>query len=1105
MNARLLASALLALCLAPAIGGEIEDKLRAALGARAAAGAVAAAHPAAAEADPRALEVAGRLRAAMRAARGQGGPVIQPAAQAQAPAPPPKLKALAQDGIEIFRRENRTVRQIRGGALESAGQLSGAAGNGREGARERAARRFFAENREALALENPGAELALQSEETGEGGSRHLRFAQKFGGLRVWPAGLSAHFDQEGRMTGLDGAYVPTPVLPALDPALSAAEAAASALARLPAALNAEHDEPELIIHAPLGAPPRLAWKIEVRAGLDQAWRIIIDASTGRLLRQEPRVFDAGAAGSGIDMTGVRRNVNVWQQGADFYLLDTSKPMFQAGFDPIQNPRGVIKVADARNTPLAQLGDVFFVISPSSTAWDVPPAISAAFNFSETYDYFREQHGRNSLDNQGGNITAIVRIGNYDNASWNGNLSIMIFGDAKPYAASLDVVAHELGHGITEKSAGLVYENQSGALNESFSDIFGEMTEARTRGQNDWLMGSELGGAFRNLKNPGALQIEGLGRPYPSKMSEFLRLPNTDDADHGGVHLNSSIINHCFYLLAEGLPEAIGKVDAARIFYRTLTAHLQPQSQFIDCRLGAIASAEALFGAISPQALATARAFDAVEIFAAPETPEPTPVPVVQGADSTLFLYQDLFGHGLGRREAAQGDTIDGSIYITGVDKQRPSVSGDGSFVALVGANNDICIAETVRGNSVECLGFAGLVHNVAVSPDGAQVAFVFRDPATGGPEGRVSVVDVNSGATRAFNLVSPVVDGASVDQVLFADAMSFTTDSRKLMYDAVSRVRFANGPTLDRWSIYALDLATERTEIVIPPLEGIDTGNPAPGRAGNRYLAFEAHQTDTGDARVMTLDLFTGELAAVGIIGREAAYPCFNGDESAVIFAAPNGNFFGTGISLFQQKLGADRRELVGVPSVWLGEAVLGVIYRRGAFSGTNALPAVTLAASATNLPAAGAITLTARASDADGAIQRVEFYNGSAKLGESTAPANGDYTFAWQNAPLGQHRLTARAMDNLGGSADSAPLLINVGGGAERPSIFASRLANGDLRLGVRGTAGNYQIEQSLDLRAWTDAFPIAIGAGGQAEITDPKGRVPSAKLFYRVRRAN
>ena len=186
----------------------------------------------------------------------------------------------------------------------------------------------------------------------------------------------------------------------------------------------------------------------------------------------------------------------------------------------------------------------------------------------------------------------------------------MFFGDAAPFSSALDVVAHELTHGVTEHSANLLYEFQSGALNESFSDIFGVMVEAWARGEPDWKIGEEVN-LVRDLKDPHASF-----RSLPSKMSEYVQSPNTKAGDWGGVHVNSSIFNHCHYLLAAGLDGAIGAQDAEKIFYRALTQHLNPQSQFTDARLACTASAEELFGASSTQAQKVGEAFDAVEIFA---------------------------------------------------------------------------------------------------------------------------------------------------------------------------------------------------------------------------------------------------------------------------------------------------------------------------------------------------------------------------------------------------------------------------------------------------------------------------------------------------------
>lgn len=240
------------------------------------------------------------------------------------------------------------------------------------------------------------------------------------------------------------------------------------------------------------------------------------------------------------------------------------------------------------------------------------------------------------------------------------------------YAASLDVIGHELTHGVAN-SVGtkgvLEYTGQSGALNESFADIFGEMIESRSNGGSpDWLLGTVLNRIVRNLSNPPAiLRVDRI--TYPKKMSEFVPLPLTEAGDGGGVHINSSIINRAYYLIAAGLGGGIGISDSEQIFYRTLTTKCLPQSQFIDARVGAIASAEDLFGVGSRQAVKVAEGFDAIELYAAPVSVphSPTNLPAVFAPESTLWLYYDssTFDYSLGRYEAALGDTASGARLAT--------------------------------------------------------------------------------------------------------------------------------------------------------------------------------------------------------------------------------------------------------------------------------------------------------------------------------------------------------------------------------------------------------------------------------------------------------
>ena len=1010
------------------------------------------------------------------------------------------LRARAGADVKVqFRPDNQTVMQIRGRALEPAAGGPALATLG--GSDHRTALNFLQANRVLLGLEDPSQEVELVSREVEDSGERHLRFTQTFQGLPVWPAGLSVHLDSQGNVTLFDGAYVPTPTKVSLQLAIDEAEAIRRARGSVPGGVQGEVKDAALVVYAPLAQEPRLAWRLGLAVDFAHVWTLVVDGRDGRVLNRNNRCLDANVQASGKDLGGIARTFNVWSANGTFSMADTTKPMYDPAHDPVKDPKGVISIFDARDVTEDQLQTVYLVDSTSATTW-LPDAVSALVNFDATFDYYLNKHKRNSLDGNGGNVQAAVRIAKLDNAFWSSDSKMMFFGDVRPYAIALDVVGHELTHGVTENTAGLIYELQSGAANEAFSDIFGEMVEASVQGQPDWLLGEQLGTPFRDMKNPESLKYG--DRPLPGKMSEYIDLPNDNNNDHGGVHVNSSIINHAYYMLAAGLPDALGIPTAEKIFYRCLTQHLQKQSQFIDVRLGCVTSAEELFGAGSTEAKVTGEAFDAVEIFETPATPAPSPIPVVQGPDATIFVsYDPSWGEiALGRYETAKNDPVGGIALVESIQEERPAVSGDGSFSLFVDSAYDLCGVDTDNPNSLACTGFKGYVHSVAVSPDSRLYAFVLRDPLTGQAQNQINVYDDAAKTTASFKLVAPVLDSAPVNSVLYADSMAFTADSKQLIYDALTQLKFGTGSTVRRWSIFQLNLVTGTTTMLVPPQEGANFGNPVIGRAGNRYLTFDAQSIQTGNSSIVVLDLFTGNAGIVGFVKGGIGYPCFNGDESAVIYAAPDTvNPTWTGFSLYKQPLTADRLGTNGPPSLWIPDATIGVVYRRGTYVSTNALPTVSLtgpADGATFTPPA-TITLTATASDSDGTVAKVEFYEGSDKIGESLA---APYSYTWTGAPAGAYRLIARAVDNLGGTTDSDSVAITVGqsGGAVR--LSAALNANRTLSITVKGAAGSYTLQQSSDLAHWTDVTPVTVDASGTGNA-NPTG-VPANHqgLFYRVR---
>jgi len=233
-----------------------------------------------------------------------------------------------------------------------------------------------------------------------------------------------------------------------------------------------------------------------------------------------------------------------------------------------------------------------------------------------TYDFYERVFGRNSIDGAGLEIVSTVHFSRaYDNAFWNG--SQMVYGDGSgtifavgALTKAIDVIGHELTHGVTQYTAGLVYHGQPGALNESFSDVFGSLLKQWTLGQTaeqaDWLIGAgtlvpEVGPALRSMKAPGTAYP---GDRQPAHMDDYRNLPDDDKPtnDNGGVHLNSGIPNHAFYLAATAIGGNAWE-QAGHIWYTTLTERLQPESDFVAAANATVAVASELFGAAAHDAV----------------------------------------------------------------------------------------------------------------------------------------------------------------------------------------------------------------------------------------------------------------------------------------------------------------------------------------------------------------------------------------------------------------------------------------------------------------------------------------------------------------------
>ncbi|WP_256789749.1 M4 family metallopeptidase [Frankia sp. AvcI1] len=246
-------------------------------------------------------------------------------------------------------------------------------------------------------------------------------------------------------------------------------------------------------------------------------------------------------------------------------------------------------------------------------------AVNEAYDgLGATFRFYSEVFGRDSIDDEGVGLLASVHYGDhYDNAFWNGRQ--MVFGDGdgelfQRFTVSLDIIGHELTHGVTEDEAALMYVNQSGALNESVSDVFGSLVKQYALGQTaeqaDWLIGDELltdavqGVALRSLKDPGtAYDDPVLGDDIqPAHMTGYVQMTG----DNGGVHINSGIPNKAFYLAAIALGGYAWE-RAGRIWYESLRApQVRPNATFRSFAAATRRQAGVLFGADERRAVTEA-------------------------------------------------------------------------------------------------------------------------------------------------------------------------------------------------------------------------------------------------------------------------------------------------------------------------------------------------------------------------------------------------------------------------------------------------------------------------------------------------------------------
>ena len=484
---------------------------------------------------------------------------------------------------------------------------------------------YLKKNEVKTGIKNPGKNLKVKDTQTDELGMTHVRYNQSINGVNVEGSEVIVHFNKDNEVVSVNGRVNQTIADDAVDTTASLSSNAALQVAT--SSVNAPEEltyEPttELVVY-PFEGENHTAYKVNVNFMGDEPgnWFVFVDANTGEIIDKYNGLMHADEMktqkGVGKGVLGDHRELHITQvkepkSGTQFTLAD----YFHNGLE------GIITY-DAKNDGSSS-NDTLYVGNSAAFIGDYDrAAVDAHYNSEKVYEYYLNEHGRNSLDGKGMAIISKVHYGNnYNNASWNGRWMTYGDGDGEFFislSAGLDVAAHEMTHGVITHTASLVYRNQPGALNESFADVFGALVD-----DDDWEMGEDIMAPaakadgvtrLRSLSDPNSVVVSNAQRAaygsgvYPAHMDEFYHMPL--NVDNGGVHVNSSITNHAAYLIGE----EIGRKKLGKIYYRALSVYLTPNSDFSDARKAIVQSAIDLYGEGSAEETAVKSGFDAVGIY----------------------------------------------------------------------------------------------------------------------------------------------------------------------------------------------------------------------------------------------------------------------------------------------------------------------------------------------------------------------------------------------------------------------------------------------------------------------------------------------------------
>ncbi len=760
---------------------------------------------------------------------------------------------------------------------------------------------FFGEMKLVTKISRPEESLAISGIYSDEIGMTHVSAVQKYRGVRIYGSESSLHLSSSneifnGRLYNIDREINTEPLFSA-DQVLAAVtrDIKRRTVWKEMSVKEKEiskYESPSLsiCILPQENNTYTLAYEIEIRPNFLERWRYFVDARTGRILKKyNITCSDGPATANAIDLNGVSRPLNTYLQNGSYSLVNAVEHMYNSSTGD-----GVVLTLNANNTSTTNLD--YRYVSSATNSWSIPASVSAHYNAAMTYKYFYNTFGRNSLNGQGGNIISLINVTEKDgssmeNAFWNGYAVFYGNGGSnfKPLAGALDVTAHELGHGVVSNTANLEYYGQSGAVNETYADIFGAMVD-----RNDWLIGEDItktgfspSGALRNMADPHNMGTSIADHYWqPKHVSEMYLGGN----DNGGVHVNSGIGNYAYYLFATALAS---KEKAEKIFYRALTTYLKSTSQFIDLRIAVVQSAKDLYGAASTEASEAAKAFDAVGIYEEEQVNTEQDYSTNPGQAYLLSYDTNPSDQNSLYRSSTSGTEY--KALTTTAMKGKVSVTDAGDIAVFVSANSYIKAINTNPQNPQERdISSTANWDNVAVSKDGNRIAAIstYIDTA-------IYVFDLASGTGVKYHLYNPTTSHTNTDAggVLYADAIEFDITGEYLIYDSYNVLYSTTADPIYYWDIGFInvwdntldDYGTGEISKLFGSLpENVSIGNPVFSRNSPYIIAFDYFDTYNDEYAILGTNLQTGDLNVI-VSNTTLGYPSYSKEDNKIAYSSLN------------------------------------------------------------------------------------------------------------------------------------------------------------------------------------------------------------------------